>query len=167
MPAAHTGERGTDFVGLLQKLVDLVVRLVGGRIELASAQVRDGARRAGRVAALALAGALLAAVAVALVALAAVDALAPLVASRSLRLLLVAAPLGAAALVLMRAARAASERRLTRSATNETDRHRDEREHEQDVNPGAERVAAHHSEQPHHQQQGADQPQHSSPPPTR
>ena len=152
MPAARTGESGTDFVGLVQKLVELVVRLVGGRIELASAQIRDGAGRAGRVAALALAGALLAAVGLALVALAAVDALAPLVASRSLRLLLVAAPLGAGALLLMRAARAASERRLARAATDETDRHRDQREHQKDVNPGAERVAAHHSEQPQHDQ---------------
>jgi uncharacterized membrane protein YqjE len=160
----RTSDSPGDFVTLLQRLVELVVRLVGGRIELAGAQIRDGAARAARVAAFALAGALLAAVALALLALAAVDALAPLVTSRALRFLIVAAPLVAGALVLVRAARAASERRLAGAATDETDGDRDERQHQQHVNPGAERVAAHHAEQPQHQEQGADQPEHSSPP---
>jgi ABC-type nickel/cobalt efflux system permease component RcnA len=150
-----------DLISLLQKLVELTVRLISGRIELATAQVRDGAARAGHAAAWALGGAVALSVGAALAALAAVEVLAPRVGGRAFALALVAAPLvTAGAWAFARASR----RRIVGAAADQANGHRDERQHEQDVDPGADRVTADHAEQPEHEQERAHQPQHRSPP---
>jgi hypothetical protein len=148
------GEPRPDLLSLLQRLVELTVRLVSGRIELASAQVRRGSARAARAAV----GALLVTVGAIWIAAAAVDALAPLVASRALRELIVAAPFVVAGAIVLTRARAPSERRLAGAATDQADRHAHQRQHQQHMDPGAERVAAHHPEQPQHQEERAHHP---------
>jgi len=139
----------SDLITLLQKLVDVTVRLIGGRIELATAQVREGAARAGRTAAWSLAGALAFTVGAALGALAVAEAIAPHVGGRAIALAIVAAPfLVAGAVTIARA----SHQGLAGTAADQTDRDGDQGQHEQNVDPGAHRVAAHHAEQPEHQQ---------------
>jgi hypothetical protein len=148
-----------NIVDLLQRVVDLLVKLIGGRIELATAQVRETADSVSRRIIRAAAGALIATVGVTLLALAAVEALGPLIANRALRLLLIGAPLlGAGALILAFAR--PSERGVSGPATDERDHDRDDGEHQQDVNPGTHRVAAHHPEQPQDEQKRGDHPQH-------
>jgi len=137
-------------VALLQRVTDLLVDLIGGKIELATAQAQQTVDSASRRAISGAAGALLASVGLGLCALAAVDALAPFVTSRPLRLLLGGAPLlVAGALVL---ARAASERRVRGTAPDHRDRQQDDREDQEHVDPRTDGVAAHHPEQPEHQQ---------------
>jgi hypothetical protein len=143
-----TEARG-DLISLLQRLVELTVRLVGGRIELATAQVRAGAARAGRRAAWGLAGAVTITVGAALLGLAAAEALAPRVGGRAIALLIVAAPFLVVGGVL---ASRASDRGVAGAAANEPDGDRDQRQDQQHVDPRAHRVAAHHAEQPEHQQ---------------
>ena len=82
----------SELMTVVQRVVDLVVKVISGRIELTATEVRDGAGRARRGAGLGLAGALMLVVGFLLLAGAAVDALAPWVVSRPLRLLIVAAP---------------------------------------------------------------------------
>ena len=94
-----------DALSLLSRLVDLVTQLFTERVELARGELQDGARQAGRRAAWGIGGGLLIAIAVALFAAASVEALAPLVHNRALRLCLVALPVAAAGLILMRRAR--------------------------------------------------------------
>jgi hypothetical protein len=81
-----------ELVRLLQRLVELLTRRFGERVESARDELGERARLLGRRASLALAGALALAVGLALAGAAAVEALAPLVASRPARLVLVAAP---------------------------------------------------------------------------
>jgi hypothetical protein len=148
-----------NIVDLLQRVVDLLVKLIGGKIELATSQVRETADSVSRRVIRGAAGALIATIGVTLLALAAVEALAPLIESRALRLLLIGAPLvGAGALISFRAR--PSERGVAGAATDEGDHHRDDGEHQKDVNPSADRVAAHHAEQPQDQQKRGDHPQH-------
>jgi uncharacterized membrane protein YqjE len=149
----------TNIVELLQRVADLLVKLIGGKIELATTQVRETAESVARRVAWAVVGALIATVGVALLALAAVDALAPLVASHALRLLLVGAPLLlAGALTLLRTR--ASERGVASATTDERDHDRNDREHEQHVDPRTDGISAHHAEQPQHEQKRGDHPQH-------
>lgn len=82
-----------DMTALFQRLADTLVRLCGDRIELARCELRDEAERLLRVAAALLLGAAAAGVGLVLIALAATDALAPLLASRPARLMLVGGPL--------------------------------------------------------------------------
>lgn len=82
-----------DMTALFQRLADTLVRLCGDRIELARVELRDEAERLLRVAAALLLGAAAAGVGLVLIALAATDALTPLVASRPARLMLVGGPL--------------------------------------------------------------------------
>jgi Putative Actinobacterial Holin-X, holin superfamily III len=89
----------------VSRLVELVTQLFTERVELARGELQVGARQAGRRAAWGIGGALLVAVAIALFAAASVEALAPLVHNRALRLCLVALPLAVVGLVLMRRAR--------------------------------------------------------------
>lgn len=101
-------ERGRpDLFSILQRVAELVVRLVTQRLELAETHVRDGASRVGRASTLGLAGGLLTLVGVLLVADAAVEAIAPWVASRAVRLLTVAAPFLLAGVTATASARAA------------------------------------------------------------
>jgi hypothetical protein len=150
-----------NIVALLQRVVDLLVQLIGNKIELAGAEVRTGAREVGRRAVLGATGGLLATVGVTLLALAAVDALAPLVGSRALRLTLVAAPFLVAGVLF--AARARSRQAgLAGPAADDRNHHRDDGQHQEHMEPGSERVAAHHPEQPDRDQQRGDHPQHSN-----
>ena len=91
-----------------------------------------------------LAGGLVAAVGLALLAAAAVEALAPLMRSAALRLLLVGAPLFAAGAVLILLAL----RVPAGAAPDHADDHRQEGQGQDHVRPGAERITAH---QPQHQ----------------
>jgi hypothetical protein len=145
-----------DLWSLLQRLVELGVRLVNERLELAEAQLRHRAAELRRRAAPVLAGAFALAIGAALGALAAVDALAPLVPSRPLRLVLVAVPFVAVGAALL----GRSSSRLAGSLADDGDDHRHQREQEQDVNPGAARVAAHHRDQPQDEQEHAQHPEH-------
>jgi hypothetical protein len=121
---------GSNLIDLMQRAIDLMVRLVVGELHLAR-----------RLLGWTLAGAITIGVALALLALAGADALAPLIHSRPLRLALVALPLALAGLALL-------QRGIAGAAADERDRQRDDRQDQQHVNPGAERVAAHHAEQP-------------------
>jgi uncharacterized membrane protein YqjE len=150
-----------NIVALLQRVVDLLVQLIGNKIELASTEVRDTAQDVGRRAIYGAVGALLATIAVMLLALAAVEALAPLVTSRALRLVLVATPFLVGGWGVARRARSDAERGLARPPANDRDHHRDDRQHQQDVQPGTERIPAHHPEQPQREQQPGDHPQHA------
>lgn len=123
-------------MSLVQRIVELTVRLVGARLEQTGAELKTGAARVGRAAAWAFAGGLLIALGVGAVAAAAVEALAPLVAARSLRLLIVAAPLFALGAVAIRAARARA--RSAGPAPAEGEARRD-------------RAAARQPEQPEHE----------------
>jgi hypothetical protein len=139
-------------------VVDLLVQLIGNKIELASEQVRTGAQAVGRRAVIGLAGALVATVGLMLLALAGVEALGGVIASRALRLLLVALPLLGGGLFV--AGRARSERRVSGAPPNERDHHRNEGQDQKHVNPRAEGVAADHAEQPQHEQERGDHPKH-------
>lgn len=145
-------------IELVQRVVDLVVKLIGARIELATTQLQDGARLVGRTATLALVGALVLTVGAVLLSLALVEALQPLVASRAWRLLLVAAPLlliGAATVQ-----RARSHHRLAGPTADQRNHDADHGQDQEHVDPRAERIAADHAEQPQHQEERGDHPQH-------
>jgi hypothetical protein len=135
----------SNIVTLLQRVVDLLVRLIGDKIELTARQLRGSAEELGQRATVGIAGALAIAVGAALVALAAAEALAPLLPSRAARLLVVAAPFLIAGAVALRRARS-SQGRIAGAATDQTDGHRDQRQHQQHVDPRAERIAADHPE---------------------
>lgn len=128
-----------DLLSLVSRLVDLSTRLIGERLELARGELSQGARLAGRRAAWGIGGGLLVAVAIAFFADASVEALAPLVQSRPLRLCLVAVPLLAFGIVfLLRALHVPAG-----AAPDHGDDHRQESQRQDDVRPGAERIAAH------------------------
>jgi hypothetical protein len=150
-----------NIVALLQRVVDLLVQLIGNKIELAGTQVRDTARDVGRRGILGAVGALLAAVGVMLLALAAVDALAPLVTNRALRLVLVAVPFLVAGALFAARARSGAEGGLARPPADDRDHQRDDRQHQEYVQPGPHGVPAHHPDQPQHDQQRGDHPQHA------
>jgi hypothetical protein len=126
-----------DLLTLVARLVDLSTRLFSERLELARGELSQGARQAGRRAAWGIGGGLLVAVATGLFAAASVEALAPLVRSRALRLCLVAAPLLCAGVVLLL-------RGLNVPAGTTPDHandHREQSERQHHVRPGAERIA--------------------------
>jgi len=124
---------GPNVLDLMQRVVDLLVRVIG-----------EEATRTRRQASWFAAGLLLLGMAVAFAAGALVEALAPLIPQRALRLLTVAVPL---ALV----GRALLQRGVAGAAADERDGQRDDRQHQQHVNPRAQRIAADHSEQPQNQ----------------
>jgi hypothetical protein len=159
-------EQRPDLIALLSRLVELLSRLWVERLDEARRQLEAGVQRAGRTAGLALAGALVLTVGLALVCVALVDALAPLVPSRPLRLTLVAAPLVlAGALALWRAGRRSN--RLTAAAPDHRDDHQHQGQDQQHVNPRPDGVAADHSEEPQDQQQDRPHPQHRATSPAR
>jgi hypothetical protein len=135
---------GANLIDLMQRVVDLLVRMIGEEAAHARRQVAWFA-----------AGAVLLGVALAFVAGAAVEALAPLLPSRSLRLLTIAVPLALGGRALL-------QRGIARSATEQGDRQGDHRQHEQNVDPRAQRVAADHGQQPQDEQERRQQPQHGS-----
>jgi hypothetical protein len=135
-----------ELMTLLSRLVELVTRLFNERMELARGELQEGASRAGRRATLALAGGLTLAVGVGFLGAAAVEALAPLLGNRALRLTLVALPFVAVgAWLVLRAARGFAGA----AAPNDRDHDGDEGERQKSVRPAAQPIAAH---QPHHQQ---------------
>lgn len=121
---------GPNVLDLMQRVVDLLVRMIG-----------EEAARTRRSASWFAAGLLLLGVAVAFTAGALVETLAPLIPSRALRLLTVAVPLALAGRALL-------QRGVASAAANQADGERDDRQHQQHVNPGAQRIAADHSDQP-------------------
>jgi hypothetical protein len=129
-----------DFLSLVERLIDLLSKLFTERVALARGELQESARRAGRRASLGLAGALLCAVGLAFLGAAAVDALAPLVKSVWLRCLLVSLPFVASGAWLI--SRAGSDR-LAGAAPDDRDHDREQRQHQEDVRPGTERVAEH------------------------
>lgn len=131
--------QGSDFVSLVQRLLDLLSKLFTERVELAKNELQAGARRASRRAALAFAGGLFFAVGIAFAGAAAAEALAPLIHNLALRLLLIALPLVMVGAWLV--ARASSDR-LAGPLTDDRDHDGQEREHQEHVRPGAERIAA-------------------------
>jgi hypothetical protein len=146
-----------DLLALVQRLVELSVRLVTERLEAAQRQLTDGARTASRRALYALVAALAFTLAAALLAAAAAEALAPLVASRALRLLLVSVPF-----VALGAWAAPRSRRPLGAAADDADDHRHQGQHQQHVNPRPDGVSAHHAEQPENDQEHARQPEHDA-----
>jgi hypothetical protein len=145
--------RRDDLFSLLERLVELLTRLFTERVDAARGELTVRARGVLRGAAWAFAGGLLVAVGLAFAGAATVEALGGLIASRALRLVIVAASIVCAGAVVLR-------RGLAHSAADDRDDHGDERKHEQHVNPGADRVAAHHGEQPQNQQQHGQHPEH-------
>jgi hypothetical protein len=152
----------SELMAVLQRVVDLLVKLIGGKIELATTQLQDGAVRTGRAAGYGVAGGLILTVGLALLAAAAVDALAPLIAYRPLRLLIVAAPFVTLGAATIATARRALQRRVAGPSANEPDGQRDEGKHQEHMNPRAHGVPTDHAEQPQHQQQRGNHPQHGS-----
>ena len=94
-----------DALSLVSRLVELTTQLFTERVELARGELQNGARQAGQRAAWGLGGGLLIAVSIALFAAASVEAMAPLIHNRALRLCIVAVPLAVAGLLLLRRAR--------------------------------------------------------------
>src|SRR5438552_3983024 len=82
-----------DVPALLQRLAEVLMRLLGERLELARIETRSEVARLLTGLRSALGGALAALVGLTLVALAAVESLRPLIASLGVRLLAVGAPL--------------------------------------------------------------------------
>ena len=123
---------GANLFDLMQRVVDLLVRVVAEEAERTRRQVAWFA-----------AGAVLLGVALAFVAGAAVEALAPLLPNRALRLLTVAVPLALGGRALL-------QRGIARSAAEQRDGERDRGQHQQDVDPRADRIAADHGQQPQH-----------------
>jgi hypothetical protein len=122
-----------ELISLLQRLVELLTRLFNERMELARGELHEGARRAVWV----FAGGLFAAMGLAFFGAAAVEALAPLVRSRALRLCLVALPLfGAGAAILLRV-----------SAPRHAHDHGQQRHRQDHVRQAAEGIAAHQPQQ--------------------
>jgi hypothetical protein len=128
----------------MQRVVDLLLRMIS-----------EEAARARRQVAWFAAAAVLLGVALAFVVGAAVEVLAPLLPSRPLRLIAVAVPLALGGWALL-------QRGISGSSTQERDRQGDRGQHEQDVNPRADRVAADHGQQPQEEQERRQQPQHGS-----
>jgi hypothetical protein len=150
-----------NIVALLQRVVDLLVKLIGDKIELATGQVRAGAEAAGRRAAVGLVGGLIATVGLMLLALAGVEALGALVSNRALRLLIVATPLLVAGVTLgVRVRPGRSGRPRSGAALHHREHQDDDGEDQEHVDPRAERVAAHDAEQPQHDQKRGDHPKH-------
>jgi hypothetical protein len=127
---------GANLFDLMERVVDLLVRLVG-----------EEAARTRRQAAWFAGGVVLLGLAVAFVAGAAALALAPLVGSRAIALVTVAVPLALAGRVLL-------QRGIAGAATDERDRQRDHRQHQQHMHPRAGRIAAQHPEQPRDHEEG-------------
>jgi hypothetical protein len=132
-----------DVMSLLSRLVDLLTRLFTERVELARGELQEGARTAGRRAVWMLAGGLVLAVGLAFFAGAAVEALAPLVHNRALRLCLVGLPLVVAGGLFVRRGLHVSAGALP----DDTHHHRDQRQGHDDMGPGAERIPAHQPQQ--------------------
>jgi hypothetical protein len=125
-----------DLISLITRLFELSTKLFSERIELAKGELRGGAAVGARRAAWFFVSGLSCAVGLVFVGLASVDALGHLINSRALRCLIVAVPFVAFGLYV-----------LARAAADHTDDHRQERQHEDDVRPRAEVVAAHQPEQ--------------------
>ena len=140
------GEPPQPIVTLLQRVVDLLVQLIGGKIELTTRQLTASANEASRRAGLAFAGGLTLLLGVALLADAAVVALAPLVSSLALRLLLVAAPVCLVGARLLVRALAPSARGGSHPAMDERDGYRGHAQDHQHVARGADRIPAEHTD---------------------
>jgi hypothetical protein len=152
------GAERVDLFTLVRRLIELTVQMVGKRLELAQSEARHLLRQIVRRLVPATVAVVALALGAAFAGLAAVDALAPVVTSRVLRLLLVAVPFVAVGVVALGRAKASD--RLAGSATDDADDHRHQRQYEEDVNPRAERIAAHHAQQPQDEQEDADHPKH-------